>query len=83
MHNTYACERSSGQQHALGREYMLVARSVGTSFTPGYYAGHVWYSHMAVDSHMRLRELFSPPEGGMGFGEARSGLEISLDLSMT
>jgi len=41
MHNTYACERSSGQQHALKREYLLVARSVGTLFTPGYYAGHV------------------------------------------
>jgi len=36
MNNTYACERSSGQQHALGAEHMLVARSEGASFTPGY-----------------------------------------------
>ena len=33
--------------------------------------------------HMRLRELFSPPDKQCGFGEAHSGLEICLDLSMT
>jgi hypothetical protein len=31
---------SSGQQHTLEREYMLVARSVGASFIPGNSAGH-------------------------------------------
>jgi len=62
---------------------MLVARSVGTSFTPGYYAGHVWSSRTAVDSQMRLRQLFSPIYHGLGFGEAHSGLAKSLDLSMT
>jgi len=33
---------SSGPQRALQRGFMLVTRSVGTSFTPGYSAGHVW-----------------------------------------
>jgi hypothetical protein len=40
-------------------------------------------NHTAVDSQRRVRELFSPTCNGLGFGEARSGLERSLDLSMT
>jgi hypothetical protein len=34
--------RSSGQQHALWREFRLVMRSVGTLLTPAYFAGQAW-----------------------------------------
>jgi hypothetical protein len=35
-------KESSVQQHALWRWFMLLARSEGTSFTPGDSAGHAW-----------------------------------------
>jgi hypothetical protein len=60
----------------------MVARRVGASFTPGYFAGHALKS-LAVLSQMRLREFFSPTCNGLGLGVAHSSLEKSLDLSIT
>jgi len=42
------------------------------------HGNHAWQ----LTVNMRLRGLLSPTRNGLGYGEARSGLEISLDLSM-
>jgi len=71
---TYACEHSSGQQHALSGEYMLVARR-----EKDFVHTRILYQTRGVNLTRQLvkqvRELFSPPESGMGFrrGTLRSG----------
>jgi hypothetical protein len=83
MHNTYAC----GDQMVSN-----VLFSEGS-----HWSREVWVlrsrldtlrdmcvkPHMAVDSHTQLRGLFSRTCNWIGFGEARCGMEKSLDLSMT
>jgi len=62
---------------------MLVARSVGISFMYLDTMRDMCGNHTRQLIVMRLSELFSPPDGGMGLGEARSSLEESLELSKT
>jgi len=82
MHNTYACEHSSGQQHAPRRSTcrsreMRVLCSVPDTMRD------LCGNHTQQLIVMRLRELFSPPDerDGIRRGTLRSG-DKSLDLSM-